>query len=116
MIFFRIFVTLLILLLQLILQQHSNTPVVLKINLFCLYFFPPIVENMNQEKLAKLQAQVRIGGKVSCKNEGILIAELVQHHLGHIKQGGYCSSPVRGYNYQLLLFFKVFFNCVACRK
>lgn len=43
---------------------------------------------MNQEKLAKLQAQVRIGGKVSCKNEGILIAELVQHHLGHIKQGG----------------------------
>lgn len=86
MIFFRIFVTLLILLLQLILQQHSNTPVVLKINVFCLYFFPPIVENMNQEKLAKLQAQVRIGGKVRCKNEGILIAELVQHHLGHIKQ------------------------------
>lgn len=39
MIFFRIFVTLLILLLQLILQQHSNTPVVLKINVFCLYFF-----------------------------------------------------------------------------
>lgn len=35
----------------------------------------------------------------------ILIAELVQHHLGHNKQGGYCSSAVRGYNYQLLLFF-----------
>lgn len=37
---------------------------------FVFIFFPPIVENMNQEKLAKLQAQVRIGGKVSCKNEG----------------------------------------------
>lgn len=108
MIFFRIFVTLLILLLQLILQQHSNTPVVLKINVFCLYFFPPIVENMNQEKLAKLQAQVRIGGKVSFKNEGILIAELVQHHLDTMQFlviiTSYCS------------FFKVFFNCVACRK
>lgn len=111
MIFFRIFVTLLILL-----QQHSNTPVVLKINVFCLYFFPPIVENMNQEKLAKLQAQVRIGGKVSFKNEGILIAELVQHHLDTIRRvvivvlqfvviiTSYCS------------FLKSFFNCVACRK
>ncbi len=34
---------------------------------FCCFFklFYNIGENMNQEKLAKLQAQVRIGGKVS---------------------------------------------------
>lgn len=39
MIFFRIFVILLMLLLQLMLQQHANTPVVLKINVFLPLFF-----------------------------------------------------------------------------
>uniref|UniRef100_S4RWJ8 Basic transcription factor 3 n=1 Tax=Petromyzon marinus TaxID=7757 RepID=S4RWJ8_PETMA len=33
------------------------------------YFSPQMKENMNQEKLAKLQAQVRIGGKGTARRK-----------------------------------------------